>query len=254
MRRLAVVPLGWLCCLAAMAMTVNGIKRLCPEAEIPPPNCPVPKDCNDILDLGYSRSGVYTVYVGPYGEPLNVYCDQETDGGGWLVFQRRNDGSEDFNRGWYDYGRGFGNVYGEFWLGNRLLNVITDQTTYTLRVDMWDWTGATAFAKYDTFAVGTAGEKYALTVATYSGTAGDSLTYHNSMMFSTKDQDNDIVDYSCAIKFKGPWWHRSCHLSHLNGPYWDQGIQTSFADGVNWETWKGHYYSLKITEMKIRPT
>ncbi len=47
--------------------------------------CPQPKDCSEILALGYTQSGLYTVYVGPYKEPVGVYCDQETDGGGWLV-------------------------------------------------------------------------------------------------------------------------------------------------------------------------
>ncbi|MBN3310184.1 MFAP4 protein, partial [Amia calva] len=28
---------------------------------------------------------------------------------------------------------------------------------------------------------------------------------------------------------------------------------TSYANGVSWYHWKGHYYSLKTSEMKIRP-
>ena len=41
----------------------------------------------------------------------------QTDDGSWTVFQRRQDGSEDFYRVWNDYVSGFGSLTGEFWLG-----------------------------------------------------------------------------------------------------------------------------------------
>ena len=90
-----------------------------------------------------------------------------------------------------------------------------------------------------------------------SGDAGDSLSNHNHMMFSTKDRDNDRKSgsgrskYSCARHFKGAWWYKHCHSSNLNGLYL-RGKHTSYADGVIWSHWRGYYYSLQKTEMKIR--
>ena len=72
------------------------------------------------------------------------------------------------------------------------------------------------------------------------------------MRFSTKDRDNDKSGRSCAQAFKGAWWYNRCHDSNLNGLYL-RGIHTSRGDGVNWYHWRGDYYSLQKTEMKIRP-
>ena len=88
---------------------------------------------------------------------------------------------------------------------------------------------------------------------TFSGNSGNSLAFHRCMPFTTRDQDSDNHEHhNCAIKFKGAWWYNKCHHSNLNGLYL-RGSHSSHADGVNWKGWKGHYYSLKRTEMKIRP-
>ena len=78
------------------------------------------------------------------------------------------------------------------------------------------------------------------------------LLFHSGMQFSTKDQDNDLRNYSsCAVKFKGAWWHNKCHTSNLNGQYLG-GHHKSYADGINWEGFRRLYYSLKRSEMKLR--
>jgi len=84
------------------------------------------------------------------------------------------------------------------------------------------------------------------------GSAGDSLSYHKSFPFSTKDRDNDVYGGNCAVSFHGAWWYGACHNSNLNGGYF-HGTHASNANGVNWETWKGDNYSAKRAEMKIRP-
>ncbi|KAI8496522.1 cell surface pattern recognition receptor signaling pathway [Branchiostoma belcheri] len=212
-----------------------------------------PRNCKELLNNGHDTSGVYTIYPSGGGiSPIHVYCDMDTDGGGWTVFQRRQDGSVDFYLDWQAYKTGFGDLRGEFWLGNDNIHHLTAQGGYDLRVDMDDFEGNSAFAKYNTFRMEDEGHMYRLTVGGYSGTAGDSLASHSSKFFSTKDRDNDIAGGSCAQVYKGAWWYESCHASNLNGLY-HAGHHDSHADGVNWGTWKGHDYSLKRTEMKIRP-
>ena len=71
------------------------------------------------------------------------------------------------------------------------------------------------------------------------------------MQFSTKDQDSDLHPRSCAQRYKGAWWYKNCHASNLNGFYLN-GQHASHADGVNWGALRGHYYSLKRTEMKVK--
>ncbi|KAI8514495.1 Fibrinogen C domain-containing protein 1 [Branchiostoma belcheri] len=207
-----------------------------------------PQDCQDILDNDETTpSGVYMVYPRDNLGGFLVYCDMDTDGGGWTLFQRRQDGSVDFYRGWEDYKTGFpSNLNG----GN--LYRLAVKKVYQLRVDMEDVEGETQYAVYDTFAISPESQNYRLHIGTYSGTAGDSLTSHDGKPFSTKDRDNDEHPSSCAQKYKGAWWYGSCHHSSLNGLY-HLGTHESHAHGVIWQHWKGYNYSLRRTEMKLRP-
>jgi hypothetical protein len=210
-----------------------------------------PSSCKEIYANGQRSSGVYAIDLEDGYGPFHVFCDMTTDGGGWTVFQRRIDGSVMFYRDWNDYRDGFGDISGEFWLGLDKIHRIT-QRKQMLRIDLADFNGNTRYATYSTFAVGSESSRYIMHCGKYYGNAGDSLSYHNNTQFSTKDKDNDKWSSNCAEEFKGAWWYKYCHRSNLNGRYLN-GPHQSEADGVNWYSWKGHYYSLKFTEMKLRP-
>ena len=81
--------------------------------------------------------------------------------------------------------------------------------------------------------------------------------FHSGLQFSTKDADNDldnIVWGPCAVRHYGAWWYYSCSWANLNGLYHGGPYSTSrISDGVKWVTFRGQHYSLKRTEMKLKP-
>ena len=219
------------------------------------------RSCKTLLDAGYQSSGIYTIYLAGFGDcGLRVYCDMDTDGGGWIVFQRRQDGSVDFWRSWADYRSGFGNLSGEFWLGNDNLVTLTSGSckTWELRVDLEDWEGNTVWAKYTDFKLTL--DEYRLTYGLYDvdSTAGDSLAYSKGWGFTTIDKDNDGWPWNCASYHKGAWWFNGSHVQHCvkphrNGNYYPDGQKPAEDWGILWFHWKGtHDYSLKKCSMKIR--
>ncbi|XP_014869051.1 PREDICTED: tenascin-like isoform X3 [Poecilia mexicana] len=209
-----------------------------------------PRDCSQALLNGDTSSGMHTIYLGgDENQPLQVYCDMSTDGGGWIVFLRRQSGRLEFFRNWKNYTAGFGDMNDEFWLGLSNLHKITSGGQYELRVDLRD-KGEMAFAQYDRFSVSEPRTRYKVHVGGYSGNAGDSMTYHHGRPFSTYDHDNDIAVTNCALSYKGAFWYKNCHRVNLMGRYGDN----SHSKGVNWFHWKGHEHSIEFAEMKIRPS
>ena len=86
---------------------------------------------------------------------------------------------------------------------------------------------------------------------------GDGMTrVHDDQAFTTKGADHDAdADENCAETYHGAWWYGICHVdSNLNGLYNDgpQEGTNSFRN-IIWIPWKGLHYTLKGSEMKIRP-
>ena len=172
---------------------------------------------------------------------FEVYCDMKTDGGGWTVFHKRFNGFVGFYRGWDEYKNGFGDVRGEFWLGNEKIHQLTEIPSQ-LRVEINTSSSGNKYAKYRNFTVTNEATNYTLFVGFYSGNANDQLTYHNGMAFTTKDRDNDKKgdNANCAIACKGAWWYKSCYWSSLNSNYGDSYYYW------NWSPLKG-------SQMKLKP-
>ena len=128
----------------------------------------VSTNCAESFKFGERRNRVDTINPDS-SEVIEVFCDQTTAGGGWLVFQKRLDGSVDFYRGWAEYKRGFGTLTGEFWLGLDKMHRLTSSGNYKLRVDLEDFSATIYYAEYDFFKVASEREKYELSVGRYSG-------------------------------------------------------------------------------------
>ena len=141
-----------------------------------------------------------------------VVCDSKTLDGGWTIIQKRQDGTEDFYRNWTEYVEGFGNLNGEFFIGLEKLHALTTQgAPQELYIILEDFEGTRKYAKYGLFKVDSEQTGYNLTIGSYTGNAGDKLSYHNGRKFSTKDRDNDESDNNCAVKYRGAWWYKSCY-------------------------------------------
>ena len=172
---------------------------------------------------------------------FEVFCDMKTDGGGWTVFHRRFNGFVGFYRDWDEYKNGFGDVRGEFWLGNEKIHQLTEIPSQ-LRVEINTTSNGNKYAKYNNFTITNEATNYTLFVGFYSGSATDQLTNkHNGMAFTTKDRDNDKqASYNCAINFKAAWWYKSCYDSNLNCNYGDSNYY-----------W--YWGPLKGSQMKLKP-
>ena len=159
------------------------------------------------------KSHVYNItnFCGDCEVVAEGYCDAVTDGGGWLVVQRRQDGSVDFDRTWTDYEEGFGSLTGEFWYGLHPLHCLTNQGQWKLRIDFTFTNGTKSYVSYNNFAVGPANSQYQLSISGFTGVTTDPFSTHslNGMKFSTKDRDNDKYGGgNCAISAGGTWWHK----------------------------------------------
>ncbi|KAL5020181.1 hypothetical protein ScPMuIL_003073 [Solemya velum] len=210
-------------------------------------------DCRDVLsDDRSAQSGVYSVVVN--GAEHDVYCEMDLHGGGWTVFQKRFEGSVDFNRGWADYEAGFGDLNGEFWLGNSLLNQLVAQYESDLLIRMVEFDGEVHYIMYRNFLLGNASTDYRLDFGPpIGGNATDDMAVHDRQPFSTPDVSNTIFGGDCGTWYNSGWWFNDCFDANLNGLYLP-ATHTDPSQGIIWKNITGSFGSLQATDMMYRPS
>ena len=150
-----------------------------------------------------------------------------------LLIQQNIDGSDFFNRSWEEFKVGFNDTRGNYWLGNELLHQLTYNGNYKLRFDLQILNGSWYYAEYSSFFVFSEAHNYKMRVSGYSGNAGDNgLSYHDGMMFTTYDRDNDpyinpAYNDNCAVGNGGGFWYKLC--SHVN-----VNTVRGFGDNFRW--------------------
>ncbi|XP_053387663.1 sushi, von Willebrand factor type A, EGF and pentraxin domain-containing protein 1-like [Mercenaria mercenaria] len=221
------------------------------------PTCTPVSDCYDIhLESNKSISGIHNVTLWKSKSKIKVYCDMDTDGGGWTVFQNRFDGSVAFYNTYAEYEYGFGNLSTEFWLGLKYIHEMSEQSKTELRIDLSAADGSTAYDTFQNFSLGS--QLYRLSASKSTDTTGNSgtaLSYYGGAAFSTRDRDFDGQQYrNCAHEFQGAWWYSSptCSYVNLNGEYLSPGTKVvrNLKRGMFYLKFKDE--SLKSSKMMFR--
>ena len=210
------------------------------------------------FSINKNSSGVYDIIdFCQQGNTVQGYCDTVTDGGGWLVIQRRKDGSENFDRFWWEYEIGFGSLTGEFWFGLNALHCLTSKGHWELRIDFKFTNGTRGYLPYKHFAVGPATQQYPLTISGFHGYTTDPFHSHlksptspwalNTMKFSTREWDHDRwPNARCTEEYAGSqaggWWYNNCADVFPNSQY-----NSKYRVKLN-----DQWHSLPFMEIKIR--
>ena len=85
------------------------------------------------------------------------------------VFQKRNDGTVNFNQSWNAYREGFGELTGEFWFGNHKIHLLTKHHDQQLKIEVMTSEGVIKYMDYSHFTITDEADKYRLNVTSYVG-------------------------------------------------------------------------------------
>lgn len=166
-----------------------------------------------------------------------------------VLLMQKVDYSGYFTRNWDDFKVGFGNVSGNYWLGNDQIHELTKDGGYKLRVDLQAEEQSSGqlesfWAEYDTFIVGSEATNYQALIEGYSGDAGDPMGPMNGTQFTSTDADNDYYDAgNCADWCYGGFWHGAqcnvhrCFLTGGSGYFYCNALPPSHTQLKTSQMW-----------------
>ena len=194
---------------------------------------------------------------------LTVYCDMETDGGGWIVIQRRNAsmGWVNFTRNYADYEKGFGDLDGEFWIGLKNIYELTNQDDVALRMSTWnDPTWLIITWNYQSFRISDESQGYTfLSLGSNNGSSSVFTPFRHGedSLYRFHTYDHYYIR-NCGFLTQSGWWYYRDHcveFSNLNGRHQPSGVPGAdqLREGIMWYTRYSGYDYYTHAEMKIRP-
>ncbi|XP_061165575.1 angiopoietin-related protein 7-like [Saccostrea echinata] len=200
-------------------------------------DCSVPFDCYDIYNCGIKKTGIYKIF--PYRNVNNstsvqVLCDMELTGGGWTVIQHRNRDNPrvNFNTTWDEYKRGFGDVNGNYWLGNDVIHKLTTTFQNELYIKMKSTNNQDHEVKYNQFSISSEADGYRLSLGTKIGSITDAFRGYNIVneKFSTFDHDNQ---HRCGSRCGSGWWFKYCTWTNLNAPFFEDHLSNVWYPSID---------------------
>ncbi|XP_033762066.1 ficolin-2-like [Pecten maximus] len=194
------------------------------------------RDCTDVDPTCGSK--VYRITPIP-GESFDIFCYRDTEQRHWNLIHNRQSSAVDFFRKWTEYKTGFGDLTGNFWLGNVKIYSLVKLAPYRLRIELEAWDGTVGIAEYSDFQIGSEADNYQLYVTGFSGNISDAMYKENGKMFTTKDRDHDQLSNNCAIR------------RHGNDKIYSLVNFSSYRLRIELEAWDGSVGIAEYSDFKI---
>ncbi|XP_050392517.1 angiopoietin-1 [Patella vulgata] len=186
------------------------------------------QDCTDGVNKSVVPEGLGYAFIKPIGsgQVEEVRCDFRYDGWTYIETREENCLELDFNRTFEEYSTGFGNRYGNYWLGlENIYNILQNHGQFLLDFYFTFNNSNVEHCRYSKFDIANRDNLYRITIGEFRGLKGpmvDPLTNGtfniDGRPFSTFDRD--FSNHDCPGRFMAGWWYLDdvvCSQSNVHG-------------------------------------